>query len=94
VEVNVKTEVKEGDQPQPPEPKVITPPKVSPVYSLEVESEGVWALAGTEVSLLFAPQLIWEIFTWTFTQSGNINLYTVRHDEGYVRWSQDDLFHI
>ncbi|KAG2223704.1 hypothetical protein INT45_007282 [Circinella minor] len=37
-------------------------PKLSPVYSMEVQSEGLWALLGTE--------------------SGNINLVTVRHDEG------------
>ncbi|KAI9488410.1 WD40-repeat-containing domain protein [Zychaea mexicana] len=38
------------------------PPKLSPVYSMDVHSEGLWALLGTE--------------------SGNINLVTVRHDEG------------
>ncbi|KAI8137071.1 WD40-repeat-containing domain protein [Fennellomyces sp. T-0311] len=36
--------------------------KLSPVYSMDVHSEGLWALLGTE--------------------SGNINLVTVRHDEG------------
>ncbi|KAG0165088.1 Transcription factor spt8 [Apophysomyces sp. BC1015] len=38
------------------------PPKLSPVYSMEVHSEALWAVQGTE--------------------NGNINLLTVRHDEG------------
>ncbi|KAI8826764.1 WD40-repeat-containing domain protein [Fimicolochytrium jonesii] len=37
----------------------------SPVYSIEVESEGVWCLSGC--------------------RSGNINLWSVRHDEGACR---------
>lgn len=39
--------------------------KVSPVYSLAVQSEELWGLSGTE--------------------SGNINLFTIRHDEGQIR---------
>ncbi|KAJ3210071.1 Transcription factor spt8 [Dinochytrium kinnereticum] len=60
---------KEGDQ-QVPAPA----PKVSPVYSLAVHSEAVWCVAGTEVVL--------AAFTTLIIQSGNVNLYTVRHDEG------------
>jgi transcriptional activator SPT8 len=39
-------------------------PKTSPVYSIDVHSEAVWCVTGTE--------------------TGNINLYTVRHCEGKV----------
>ncbi|KAJ3303702.1 Transcription factor spt8 [Kappamyces sp. JEL0829] len=41
------------------------PAKVSPVYSLDVHSEGVWCLSGTE--------------------SGSINLWSVRHEEGKLQ---------
>ncbi|KAI8852209.1 WD40-repeat-containing domain protein [Chytridium lagenaria] len=51
---------KDGDQQVP-----VAPTKFSPVYSLAVQSEAAWCLAGAE--------------------SGNINLYTVRHDEGYCQ---------
>lgn len=45
----------------PPEPA-----KISPVYSIQVHSEGVWCLGGTE--------------------SGNVNLWSVRHEEGKIQY--------
>ncbi|KAJ3276204.1 Transcription factor spt8 [Terramyces sp. JEL0728] len=41
------------------------PPKLSPVYSMDVHSQAVWLVAGN--------------------QTGNINLYTVRHEEGKLQ---------
>ena len=38
------------------------PPRISPIYSIDVHSEAVWCVTGTE--------------------SGSINLFTVRHEEG------------
>jgi hypothetical protein len=54
--VPLSTVMNEGDQPY--------PYKVSPVYSIDVHSDGVWCTTGTE--------------------SGNINMYSVRHSEGKV----------
>jgi transcriptional activator SPT8 len=50
-----------------------TQTKVSPVYSIDVQSEAVWLITGTEVSLIMIHD-----------KNGSINLYTVRHDEGTV----------
>lgn len=47
-----------------PGPTPEDPPKISPVYSMDVHSEAVWLVTGN--------------------QTGNINLWTVRHEEGKV----------
>ncbi|KAJ3390424.1 Transcription factor spt8 [Lobulomyces angularis] len=51
-----------------PQPTIETPVKqISPVYSIDVQSEGIWLLAGME--------------------SGAINLYSVRHEEGQCHYT-------
>ncbi|KAJ3261382.1 Transcription factor spt8 [Boothiomyces macroporosus] len=48
-----------------PGPTPEDPPKISPVYSMDVHSEAVWLVTGN--------------------QTGNINLWTVRHEEGKLQ---------
>ncbi|KAJ3040559.1 Transcription factor spt8 [Rhizophlyctis rosea] len=54
-----------GDLPQSEDPSQAPAPKVSPVYSIDVQSEAVWCVTGLE--------------------SGDINLWSVRHDEGHCQ---------
>jgi len=60
----------------------VSEPSLSPVYSLAMHSDALWALGGTQVrttSLRVAPVLLSCICD---LQRGHINLFTVRHDPG------------
>ena len=59
-------------------------PSLSPVYSLLMQSDALWALAGSNVCWS-----TWRIIPETISrhkrfrsQTGHINLFTVRHDTG------------
>ena len=54
-------------------------PSSSPVYSLAMHSDALWALAGTDVRNFYCPSMSIPII---LPKLGNINLFTVRHDPG------------
>jgi transcriptional activator SPT8 len=56
--------------------------KLSPVYSLAVQSQALWLLSGLEVR--FPPPGLVGWWWLIYGQSGGINLQSVRHDEGKI----------
>lgn len=54
-----------------------------PVYSMAMESDGLWALTGTKVSAARNTEDLNEVLMMSSDQSGQINLYTVRHSPGH-----------
>lgn len=54
------------------------PPLCAP-YSMCMQSDALWSLAGTDVSEIYVSVCVLLMRLW---QQGHINLFTVRHDPG------------